>query len=152
VVSNELSPSSQLWAAYRGTVVDVTVPDGSVRRLRQVDRGGDAWPYAVDHVWIMTACNPRSEPLSESDNLTRHLALGEELRAAGLTATPNVGYDPADPTWSEPGYTIPGAEREVVIALAERREQNAVFGWFPDRWEIVSVLLHGHEVHGWRWA
>ena len=155
-VSDELSlsdtecASKGLWAAYRSTLVDVTVRD-TVRRIGQVDRGGDVWDLGVDQAWIMTACNPRSEPLSEAVNIARHQALGAELAEAGITAMLNVGYDPADPTWSEPGYTLPGADMATAVDLARRWEQNAVFGWFPDRWEIVGVLLPGHLVHGWRW-
>lgn len=144
--------SDELWAAYRATIVDVTSPDGRFQRVTQVDEGGDRWPFEAEQVWIMTACNPRSQQLSEADNIDRHLALGQQLRDRGLDATPNVGYDPADPTWSEPGYTIPAANLDVITDLARYWEQNAVFGWFPDRWEIVGILFEGRAVHGWRWA
>lgn len=145
--------SEDLWAAYAATLVDVTLPNGAIRRVSQTPNvGGDTWPFDVPLAWIMTACNPRSELLDEAANIVRHRELGEELAAAGALAIPNVGYDPGDPAWSEPGYTVPGADVDLIVELAHRWEQNAIFSWQPDRWEIIGVLLPGRSVGGWRWV
>lgn len=144
--------SDDLWRAYRSTLIDVTLPDTAVRRIRQREQPtGDKWPFTGKHAWILTACNPRSEQLSDDDNLTRHRELGGHLVAQGLTVLPNVGYSPTDPTWSEPGYTVLGCDRAYIIATARSWEQNAIFGWYPDHWEIIGVLMAVESVHGWRW-
>ena len=31
-------------------------------------------------------------------------------------------------------------------------EQNAVFRWAPDCFELVGVLMPGRDRHGWRWV
>lgn len=145
--------SEELWAAYLATVIDVTLPDGRVRRLeQQAGAAPQDWPFAEDAAWIMTACNPRSVPLAPEVNAARHEELGRQIAALGLTALPNVGFDPLDPAWNEPGYTIPGIDEASVRELALAWEQNAVFGWWPERWEIVGVLLEGRSAHSWRWA
>ncbi|MFZ4510018.1 MAG: hypothetical protein ACOYNJ_03570 [Candidatus Nanopelagicales bacterium] len=37
------------------------------------------------------------------------------------------------------------------VYLARQWEQNAVFRWAPDGFELIGVLMEGHERHGWRW-
>ena len=88
-------------------------------------------------------------PLPE--NQERHRALSEDLNLLGLEALPNRGFDPAEPTWWEDGYTLPGADSDVVLSLARKWEQNAVFAWYPDKWRIVGVLFEGERSHGWKW-
>ena len=145
--------SDPLWDTYLATVIDIGLPDGRTRRLEQrPPSGAQEWPFAESHAWIMTACNPRSRPLSPSLNAERHATLGQQLADMGYQAWPNIGFDPTDPTWSEPGYTIPGIADTDVVDLARQWEQNAVFGWWPDRWELVGVLLPGRTVTSWRWA
>ena len=142
-----------LWEAYLATVIDVCLPDGRTRRLEQrPPTAPPDWPFAEPHAWIMTACNPRSTPLTGDENAERHVQFGRQLSVLGHRAWPNVGFDPKDPTWSEPGYTIPGITEGQVRRLAEEWEQNAVFGWWPDRWELVGILLPGRTVTSWRWA
>lgn len=142
-----------LWSAYLTTVLDITLPTGEVRRLELAQPSShQEWPWGDDQAWIMTACNPRSEPLPDTVNHERHADLGAQLQRAGYTAFPNTGFDPADPTWQEPGYTILGVTEERAIDLAVQWGQNAVYGWFPDRWELIGALMPGRTVSPWRWA
>lgn len=144
---------SGLWSAYLTTVLDITLPGGDVRRLEQAEpTGPQDWPWSGDQAWIMTACNPRSEPLSESVNAQRHAELGEQLKREHHEAFPNTGFDPANSAWHEPGYTILGITEADVRALAVQWGQNAVYGWFPDRWELVGALMQGRTVGQWRWV
>lgn len=147
-----MSEPSALWTAYLTTVLDIVLPTGSVRRLEQAEPASPQdWPWADGHAWIMTACNPSSEQLEDAVNAQRHAALGAQLANEGWAAFPNVGFDPRDPSWREPGYTIPGIGEERVVDLAVEWGQNAVFGWFPDRWELVGALLPGRTIGPWRW-
>lgn len=70
----------------------------------------------------------------------------------GIRCLRNRGFDPNDPTWSEAGYTLLGADADTVMELALRWEQNAVFAWYPSEWKVVGVLLTGERTHGWRWS
>lgn len=145
--------SHELWSAYLTTVVDVTLPDGTQRLLEQVpEQAPEDWPFAEPVAWMITAHNPRSVVLDPAVNDARHAAMDQRIAKLGLTALPNLGYDPADPTWNETGFTIIGSDEATVCALAAEWEQNAVFRWAPDSFELVGVLMPGRERHGWRWA
>lgn len=144
--------SHELWAAYRTTVVDVTMPDGTHRLLEQVPtQSPQEWPFGEPVAWILTACNPRSIVLAPEANADRHEQMGRQIADLSLVAYPNLGYDPADPTWNEAGYTIVGGDEATVCDLARQWEQNAVFRWTPDGFELIGVLMEGHDRHGWRW-
>ena len=144
--------SDELWAAYRTTVIDVTLPGDSRRLLEQVpEQTPQVWPFGVPVAWILTACNPRSVVLAPEANAERHEQMGRQIADLGLVAYPNLGYDPADHTWNEAGYTIVGSDKATVCDLARQWEQNAVFRWAPDRFELIGVLMEGHDRHGWRW-
>lgn len=110
------------------------------------------WPFDADSAWIVTAHNPRSMLLSPEVNAERHAALGADIGGLGFAVLPNVGFDPDDPTWREDGYTILGADEGTVLGLARKWEQNAVFGWWPDRLEVIGVLIAGRTVRGWTWG
>lgn len=144
--------SDELWAAYRTTVIEVTLPGASQRLLEQVpEQSPQEWPFDAPVAWILTACNPRSVVLAPEVNAERHEQMGRQIAELGLVAYPNLGYDPADPTWNEAGYTIVGSDEATVSGLARQWEQNAVFRWAPDGFELIGVLMAGHDRHGWRW-
>ena len=50
-------------------------------------------------------------------NAERHEQMGRQIAALGLVTYPNLGYDPADPTWNEAGYTIVGSDEATVCDL-----------------------------------
>ena len=145
--------SHELWSAYLATVIDVTLPDGTRRVVEQArEQSPQPWPFDEPVAWILTACNPRSVSLAPEVNAERHQQMGREIAALGLVTLPNVGYNPADPSWSEVGYTVLGGDEQTVIDLARRWDQNAVFRWSPEQFELIGVLLAGRDLHGWRWA
>ena len=145
--------SHELWSAYLATVIDVTLPDGTRRVVEQArEQSPQPWPFDEPVAWILTACNPRSVSLAPEVNAERHQQMGREVAALGLVALPNVGYNPADPSWTEVGYTVLGGDEQTVIDLARRWDQNAVFRWSPEQFELIGVLLAGRDLHGWRWA
>jgi len=141
------------WAAYLSTVVDVTLPDGTRRLLEQVpEQVTQDWPFAEPVAWMITAHNPRSVVLAPAVNDARHEEMARRIAELGLTALPNLGYAPDDPAWHEAGFTIVGSDEATVCALAAEWEQNAVFRWAPDCFELVGVLMPGRDRHGWRWV
>jgi hypothetical protein len=86
-----MSLNSYPWTAYQQTHVEVYLPEG-VKVLEQVD-GNEVgvWPFEYTEVWILTACNPKSQELSPADNNQRHKVLGEQLAELGLNYfTPEV--------------------------------------------------------------
>lgn len=145
-----------LWEFYLNTVVEVVLHDGRTLRIKQVpDIGGDDWPFDRDYdaAWILTACNPRSEPLADDVNSERHRALGDQLSTLGYPFLQTVGFDPDDDgtQWSEPGYAVLGIPADQLISLARSWEQNAVYKWSPDHWDLIGVLMEGQTRVGWRY-
>lgn len=147
-----------LWSFYLNTVVEVFLEDGRSLTIEQVPEvGGEEWPFDVDFdaAWILTACNPRSEPLSDEANAERHRQLGEQLAQMGYPYLETIGIEDSvqpqnEELWSEPGYLVLGVSADEVIELARAWEQNAVYKWAPDHWELVGVLMPGATRVGWR--
>jgi hypothetical protein len=151
--SGRTAAADQLWQWYAATVVLVDLGDGTSTTLRPAPAGvAGSWPWADRQAWVLTACNPRSIPLTEVDNAQRHAQLGRELAERGIHRLEATGYDQVDPSWREPGYCLPGVDEALVMDLARRWEQNAVFLWTPTTWAVVGVLLPGRTDHGWTTA
>jgi hypothetical protein len=143
---------SDLWRFYIDTVVDVWLDDGRELSIVQTpDGGGDEWPFDVEQVWIITACNPRSVPLRDEENANRHQKMGEQIAELGYRSLETVGFDPKDRSWSEQGYALLGISEDEVISLARSWDQNAVYKWAPDHWEVIGVLMDGRTRSGWRY-
>lgn len=146
--------TEQLWQFYLDTVVEVFLEDGRVLSIEQVPQvAGEEWPFEGEGVaWILTACNPRSVPLSDEENAARHQRLGEQLAERGYPYLETVGSEPAgEQPWSEPGYAVLGMTEAEVVELARSWDQNAIYGWTPDAWELLGVLLPGRTKVGWRY-
>jgi hypothetical protein len=140
----------RLWRWYAQTEVRIGLPGQPGLTLRTADPGTTGrWPLAESHAWVLTACNPRSVPLAEDDNLDRHEELGRQLEGYGIPLVEAHGYAAEDPQWMEPGYLVPGLSEVKARALALRWEQNAVYLWTPAAWSIIGILLPGRTDLGW---
>lgn len=143
------------WSAYRRTHVEVHLHDGSTHIIEQTETGSGEWPFNAEEVWILTAFNPRSEPLSSDENEKRHKQLGQQLDELDLFYFDARGFDPQyenSSQWSEAGYGVVGDVGEIVLNLAREWEQNAVFVWRPDEWLIKGVLLEGECKSRWHFV
>lgn len=138
-----------LWQSYLATIVGLTLPDGSGLVIRPAPRGVTGrWPWPHDVAWILTACNPGG-PLPDEENAQRHSALGAWLDAEGIVHCEAIGYEADDPSWSEPGYCLPGAGEDVVMAIARHWGQAAVFRWTREEWSCVGAHYEGRTTIGW---
>ncbi|WP_116126907.1 DUF3293 domain-containing protein [Lewinella sp. IMCC34183] len=116
-------PDERLAAAYRnaryvfnGFALQIDVPHPDFDRWLAHEGYHD---YA-----FLTACNPRSKPLSATRNLARHgrlLALTGSLTHRGATGTDPDGRWP-----DEPGLLLLDAPREKVRDLGRRFGQYAI--------------------------
>jgi hypothetical protein len=85
--------------------------------------------HADRHVFgsaYITACNPRSAPLSDADNHQRQQALAADLTRRGLFFLPGVGQHPTNGWPGEPSYLVFGLSLEEAMALGREWEQNAI--------------------------
>ena len=139
--------SEELWQAYRATSYEAETPAGRVRlrigaKSPDVDRllaenGLSSWAF-------VTAFNPFSKALTDTENEERHQRLLHELTDHGRPVYEGSGV-PDHPDWNaETSVMILGIEREAAVRLAVRYGQNAiVFGTIETDVELVDCTKSG---------
>ncbi len=120
--------SDELERAYRNTTYRVDHPAGDFgiridepcARLDALlrEHGVADWAY-------VTACNPRSQPLSNEENAVRHAQLMAQVRGLGLRAWSGRGVAD-DGSWAEESLLILGLDEAAAVALGAAFEQHAV--------------------------
>lgn len=127
----------QLWEAYAAAWVEVDLGRGTFV-FPPVSRGRPPRlpTLLVPDGFVITACNPRSVPLSEAENRERNDALSSELAARRWTRFRAVGHD-GEGSWREPSFAVVGAPAVEILALAHQFSQNAIYEWGPGLWRIV---------------
>ncbi|MFI0432153.1 MAG: DUF3293 domain-containing protein [Candidatus Nanopelagicales bacterium] len=156
--------SDHLWRAYARTWVEFVDVDGSVWAIEPVIRDADDTGPAVEGwregvaamclaevatAWVLTGHNPGSAPLPPSQNRQRHLDLAAAVAEAGHRGHEAVGRA-MEGDWSEDSLLVCGAPEDLVLDLARRFDQNAVYRWTPTSWSIIGVHLAGSRHGGWR--
>ena len=128
-----------LEAAYRAAWVEIELPSGPVQfppvavgRLPSLPPELEPWGS------VITACNPRSVPLSPGENEARQEALAAALTDLGVPVFPALGRDEGS-TWTEPSFAVVAPPRAELIALARRFEQNAVYLWRGRSWRVIWI-------------
>lgn len=98
-------------------VLRIGVESPALRELHREHGGTSAF---------ITAFNPYSQQLTESENLARNEALKVDLLAAGCVVIPGVGKHPSGVWPGEPSFLAlkinPGTAKE----LGQKYEQNAI--------------------------
>jgi dTDP-4-amino-4,6-dideoxy-D-glucose acyltransferase len=119
-----------LAAAYRKTsyVVDAPAAAGFAIRIGEpcptldelLERTG------TSHWAFITACNPRSEPLSVAENAARMERLREMIERGGHAFLSGAGV-PDEAGWSlEPSFLVLGITEEAAAAIGRLFEQHAI--------------------------
>lgn len=140
-----------LRAAYLSAVMAVDLELGRfVVEPTHDGRVEGPFPDDVEVVHVITAWNPRSEPLPLQINEARQ----RRLRAATVTVdarwqVPAVGHSP-DGTWSEGCLALADADESVVLGLAHRFEQYAVYAWTRHERAVVWTTSRRRDTTGWR--
>jgi len=127
------------WPEYANAVVEIAAPKGrlllrpeSSGRSEMGLRGG--WSDLTEGlgvatgtvVWIVTASNPYPIDLDESTNSLRAHQLEHELGLRALVHLAALARSP-DGSSQEVSRAVHGTTREVVLDVARRFEQLAVF-------------------------
>lgn len=124
------SIQQELSAAYQGTTYLAKDPSGEHWPIRigqhspdldaaLVKRGVRSWAF-------LTACNPRSEQLTEAENARRMSELSTSLDAYGYQYWQGEGVGD-DSEWpQEPSFMVLGIRREEATKLAECFGQYAL--------------------------
>jgi transcriptional regulator with XRE-family HTH domain len=137
---------------YADTVIEIRWPDRPHQVIEPRPEGvteGD-FPEGVDHLHVISAFNPRSRLLRRGENEERNRLLAADLERAGLHHVPAVGRSPDD-SWSEDSFAVIDADRDQLLEIARRYQQNAIFEWTPHRRVILwSDPELAAQTHGWR--
>ena len=96
--------------------------------------------------YVITACNPRSEKLSDAQNEVLNHLLAQDLEFFSIDFEEATCGD-FEKGWLEKSFLLRHPEglfawefEEVVLALAEKYEQNAVFKFSETERFVVPVL------------
>lgn len=132
-------PSAAPWPQYAAAVVElIDAGDHLVLTPSPVDVA-DPRPLLVrgGPVWVLTAGDPYPHVLSRDENAARNARLRHDIEQLGLTHEPALGRSPDGSTFEE-SVAVRGATREVVLGLAARHGQLAVYE-LEDRIRCVDV-------------
>jgi hypothetical protein len=140
-----------LVEAYARAVLEISLPGGGELTVEPAPDGeivGNL-PVGTTHVHVVTAANPFSRVLSDAENDRRNAELTGVLRDIGTTVTSAQGRSP-DGAWAEPSFAIFDADEDLVLGLARRYEQHAVYLWTPEARSIVAADGAVLVRQGWR--
>ena len=90
--------------------------------------------HGVDCSAFITACNPYSQMVSNTDNSSRQRQLADELTRRGLTYLPGIGQHPSNQWPGEESFLVLGLNLQAAKKLGQHFEQNAIV------WCGVDVL------------
>ncbi len=75
---------------------------------------------------FITACNPFSRELTDSENAVRQTELASELKRRSLSYLEGVGHHPSGDWPGEPSFLALGLALEAAKSLGKAFEQNAI--------------------------
>ncbi len=126
----EISP--ELLEKYDETVIEILVDGRSISEQ-------ELYRIWKDDFYMITAANPYSELLPESENEIRNQRLREHLLLYVAEVLPAVGRDPLG-SWMEKGWVLRTREENRLISLAKQFEQNAIFKFTAQGKEVIGCL------------
>lgn len=122
----------ELEAAYRQTLYCVPELD----LWLEIDKSSEALLLLAEKMgfqaWaFITACNPRSEALSEAENNVRMRELEAYLTETGFTIYHAVGAS-INSDWSEPSFFVLGMDASTAVSIGNHWGQMAVVGVYHE--------------------
>jgi hypothetical protein len=126
----EISP--ELLEKYCETVVEIlldgkTICDQELHNIWKAD------------FYMITAANPYSQLLPESENEIRNQQLLEHLLLQVAEVLPAIGRDPLG-SWVEKGWVLQARHENQLIDIAKQFEQNAIFKFTGHGKEVIDCL------------
>ena len=126
----EISP--ELLEKYGETVVEIlldgkTISDQELHNIWKAD------------FYMITAANPYSQLLPESENEIRNQQLLEHLLLQVAEVLPAIGRDPLE-SWMEKGWVLQVRDENQLIDIAKQFEQNAIFKFTAHGKEVIDCL------------
>ena len=141
-----MSVRPDLWSAYlqtRYTVNDSPLGPFCILAGERNPKADEVCRSLSVSSWAyITASNPRSVPLCESENATRLENLMRELEAHALPYFEGKGINP-DESWEpEESLFVPGISRALAIRLGSMFDQYAIlFAELGNAAELIECPL-----------
>lgn len=109
----------------------------------------DGWLEAqgVSRFAFLSAANPGSVALGESENRRRHQRLVERLRAGGFATLGGESFEAASGGWREASLLVAGIDRDAAIGLARDFGQLALL-WGEIGKPVELLLTTGKGASG----
>ena len=97
---------------------------------------------------FVTAHNPGGPIIDAAENDRRHRALLNDVAEQGWTWFPAIGGDPGG-SHTENGVLLLDADTDDALALATRFEQDAIYVWRADAFELIACDGSARDQLGW---
>ena len=124
--------SAELLAKYAETVIEIFL-DGETLSYQDLHA---IWKCDF---YMITAANPYSQLLTEEENQARNQSLREELFNISELILPAIGRDPTS-DWSEHGWVLPTSDEKLLIDLARKFQQNAIFKFSESGKQVIDCF------------
>lgn len=123
---------AELLGKYGETVVEIFL-DGKTLSYQEL--------YAIwqRDFYMITAANPYSQLLSDEENKARNQSLHGELTKISELILSAIGRDPTS-DWSEHGWVLPTSDEKLLIDLARKFHQNAIFKFSESGKQVIDCL------------
>jgi hypothetical protein len=123
---------AELLGKYGETVVEIFL-DGKTLAYQEL--------YAIwqRDFYMITAANPYSQLLSDEENKARNQSLHVELTKISELILSAIGRDPTS-DWSEHGWVLPTSDEKLLIDLARKFHQNAIFKFSESGKQVIDCL------------
>lgn len=141
---------TELEDVYARSLLEIHWSDGSLVTVepRPIGVVDGEFSEGVDRIHVITAFNPRSRLLRPGENEERNRLLRDDLDRAGLRHTTAVGRS-LDGSWREESFAVLDASPELVLDLARRYEQNAIFEWTDQHLAVLWSDGEPGSLRGW---
>ncbi|HEU5302497.1 MAG TPA: DUF3293 domain-containing protein [Acidimicrobiia bacterium] len=97
---------------------------------------------------FVTAHNPGGPVIDDATNARRHEALLDDVARHGWTWWPAVGGEPGG-SHTEDGVLLLDTSIDDALALAARFDQDAIYVWSADGFELLACDGSRHDRFGW---
>ena len=121
-----------LHEKYGETVVEIKFGD-------QILNHQEYFKKVQEVFYMITAANPFSLQLSNQENTLLNEVLKRDLEAKGAEPIPGIGKDPSS-DWLEEGWVVKGLNETILIDLAKKYKQNAIFRFDGNTQFVINCL------------
>lgn len=141
-MKNESQLDQSLIKAYEATEYHVRSAQPFILELGKKSEGivDLARRLRVDCVALITAYNPYSRVISDTENAKRNRQLKRELDKLDLTIVVGYGQDPTT-LWKEDSFVVFGLGLEEAKKLGVKYQQNAIIWCGADAIPILVILV-----------